>query len=340
MYYEGWWGGWYNRLPYLVPCALCLALMILALTWPRLGGWIILVSGSTFTAWRWIRQAEIGMLTWNWMLGWLPATGVLVVAGLLFLLEGRHRRQRRERGWQAPEGWLRRNRRLLIALAPPVLAAVALSAHFAPILLDRYDSGDRTAQRIEAGDVTLIWAPAGPGWNWRPWDEEGRWLSWDDLAVYGMEPLGIQRTPKLKRLGRHATEAEMASTGLCRYLNAAGTLLMAEPQGIWRMPTAHEVVRSLVRQDRTAGCRWDGVSSKAVCARQPNKETPLWAPDEAPIYYWTAEECDGGAAWYVPYTGGIQYGGSIGCQPKAWGNSRHGFRCVRGTLDQVPAAED
>lgn len=38
MYHEGWWGAWYNRLPYLVPGAICLALTLVALTWPRLGG--------------------------------------------------------------------------------------------------------------------------------------------------------------------------------------------------------------------------------------------------------------------------------------------------------------
>jgi hypothetical protein len=112
-------------------------------------------------------------------------------------------------------------------------------------------------------------------------------------------------------------------------LSADGTTLMAEPQGIWRMPTADEVVRSLVRRGESAGCTWDGASTEAECIEQPNKDTPLWAPDEAPIYYWTAEEYDQESAWYVPYTGGLRYGGAIDHQPKDWGNARHGYRCVR-----------
>ena len=50
MYHEGWWGAWYNRLPYLVPGAACLALTPIALRWPRLGGWLIIVIGGAFTA--------------------------------------------------------------------------------------------------------------------------------------------------------------------------------------------------------------------------------------------------------------------------------------------------
>jgi hypothetical protein len=152
--------------------------------------------------------------------------------------------------------------------------------------------------------------------------------------------LGIQIEPKWERRGDHATEADMITTGLCRYLSEDGTRLMPEPQGIWRLPTTDEVVRSLVHRGESAGCTWDGASTEAECARQPNKDTPLWAPDEAPIYYWTADESDAESAWYVPYTGGLRYGGMIGHQPKHWGNARHGFRCVREPPDLAVSMHD
>jgi hypothetical protein len=121
----------------------------------------------------------------------------------------------------------------------------------------------------------------------------------------------------------------MKTTGLCRYLAGDGTTLMREPQGIWRLPTVDEVVRCLVGSGGNAGCTWDGVSNSANCDRQPNKDAPLWAADESPIYYWTVDDHGRTAAWCVPYTGGLRYGGSIHQQPKDWGNSRHGYRCVR-----------
>jgi len=103
-----------------------------------------------------------------------------------------------------------------------------------------------------------------------------------------------------------------------------GLTIMNEPQYIWRMPTVDEIVRSLVRHGENAGCTWDGKSERAICQVLPDKETPLWAPNWSPIYYWAADEYDEHEAYYVSYNGkGINY------QPKSWGNQRHGYRFVR-----------
>lgn len=56
---------------------------------------------------------------------------------------------------------------------------------------------------------------------------------------------------------------------------------------------------------------------------RPDKETPLWATDLEPIYYWVAEEFNEEMVFYVNYQG------AINAQPKRWGNPRHGYRCVR-----------
>jgi heme/copper-type cytochrome/quinol oxidase subunit 2 len=329
LFYEGWWGAWTNRLPYLGPAAICVAFALVSLTWPRVGGWLVIAAGGAFTAWRWTLQAQLGELTWKWMLAWFPISGVLVVIGALFLWEGRARRQRRASGWRPSQRWLRRNARYVVVFAPPLLVTIAVTVFFLPYVLDRFDDGDRGVRRIEGSGVTLVWAPEGPGWNWNPLEGRGRRPSWDDIALYGAPPVGIHPERKIETPGMHATQADMAATGVCAYLSVDGATLLPEPQGIWRMPTADEVVRSLVRRGESAGCAWDGVSEQAECRTQPNKDSPLWAPDESPIYFWTAEEYDVDSAWYVPYTGGRRYGGWIGFQPKDWGNSRHGFRCVR-----------
>jgi len=350
MYVEGWGLPFPQPMRYLILGAVCLALTLVALTWPRLGGWLLIVIGGAFTAWWVSLAAGRGWLSLEWILGTLfPLSGSLVVVGVLFLLEGRYRRQRRAQGaspelvegWappkgpalSLPKGWLRRNLRYVLAIGFPLLVTVAVSAYFAPLVLTRVDDGDRGARLIEGNGVTLVWAPKGPGWNWKqPW---GGYPSWDHLALYGVLPVGFGDKPGYEN--RHATMKDMETTGLCRYLSEDGTTLMPEPQDIWRMPTSDEIVRSLVRGGENAGCTlrrtqgeaWNGESRNADCIRQPNKDTPLWASDEEPIYYWSADEHDEELAWYVPFTGGGRYGGVIGHQPKDWGNPRHGYRCVR-----------
>jgi hypothetical protein len=103
---------------------------------------------------------------------------------------------------------------------------------------------------------------------------------------------------------------------------------MEEPQDIWRMPTVVEILSSLTRGGENAGCVYPGtigvaMMGRAGCARTPEKETPLWAPDAAPIYYWAADQFDASRAYYVSYNG------AFNAQPKSWGNPRHSYRCVR-----------
>ncbi|MBN1452911.1 MAG: hypothetical protein JW963_17970 [Anaerolineales bacterium] len=334
MYYEGWWGAWTNRLPYLAPMAACWTFALLSLTWPRLGGWIIFIVGGAFTAWRWILQARLGDLTLGWALGWIPISAIFILIGALFLLDRRFRCLHSAVGWRPYKQWWRRNLRYLVVFLPSLLTAIGVTILFAPLVSSRFDDGDRGARLIAGNGVALLWAPAGPGWSKGvgPSQEADRLipganLSWNDVAFYGIHPAGYGEKPNVQE--RNATEADMQITGLCRYLSEDGSKLMAEPQNIWRMPTTDEIVRSLVRGGDNAGCVWDGQSSSADCQAQPNKDTPLWNPDASPIYYYSGEDYDEGSAWCVPYTGGGLFGGVIGAQPKNGGNSRHGFRCVR-----------
>jgi hypothetical protein len=334
MYYEGWWGAWTNRLPYLMPMVICLTFALLALHWPRFGGWTIITLGGAFTTWRWLRQAQLGTLTLRWALDWFPISGVFVLVGILFLLDGRYRRLQDAAGWQPSARWWRRNLRCLAVFVPSFLTALGVTAFFIPLLASRTDDSYRGARLIQGNGVSLIWAPAGPGWSAGagPSKETGELLpganlSWNEIATYGVPPVGFGEKFEIQR--RDANEADMQATGLCRYLSEDGTDLMADPQNMWRMPTTDELVRSLVRGDEPAGCVWDGISSNAECTMQPNKDTPLWNPNASPIYYYSSEEYDADTAWYVPYTGGGLYGGVIGGQSKRGGNARHGYRCVR-----------
>ncbi|MBN1483424.1 MAG: hypothetical protein JXA37_01770 [Chloroflexia bacterium] len=321
-YYEGWGVDFPLNLVYLIPGTICILFTLVALTWPRVGGWIIIVLGGAFTYWRWGEEIREGGLDLEWALSWFPVSAMLVLIGVLFLLEARLRRRQRQADQPPPSSWLRRNLRYVVALTPPLLAIIGASIYYVPTLISRQDDGGRGARLVEGNGVTLVWAPLGPGWNWK--QEWGGYPSWNSLAFYGVPPLGLDPEDKpAKYQDQPAGVVDMRTTGLCRYLGDDGLTLMDEPQDIWRMPTTDELVRSLTLHGENAGCTWDGLSEQADCRITPDKETPLWAPDQAPIYYWTADAYSREEAHYVNYAGSIDW------QPKRWGNPRHGYRCVR-----------
>jgi hypothetical protein len=320
MYYEGWGLPFPQPLAYLIPAAVCLLLTLIVVTWPRVGGWLLIVAGGLFTAWWWTMQARrAGGLRLGAALSMFPVSGMIVLTGVLFLFEGRYRKQLEGETWTPPRRWVVRNLRYVLGLGLPLLVLAAISAVQLPAILARVDDGDRSARLIEGDGVALIWAPAGPGWNWQ--QAEGWNPSWDMIAWYGRPPLGLG--DKSSAEGGHATQADMGATGLCRYLAEDGLTLMDQPQDVWRMPTTDEVVRSLVRRGENAGCSWSGEQGRATCRVQPDKETPLWSSGQSAIYYWTADEVDAERAWYVSYNGWVRH------QSKDWGNPRHGHRCVR-----------
>ncbi|MFC2122657.1 hypothetical protein ACFLRP_03120 [Bacteroidota bacterium] len=241
--------------------------------------------------------------------------GLAALVGVLFLLEARRQQRSHSEESKPPRKWFRRNITYLLAIGLPLSVTIAFSVYWVPILLGRVDDGNRGARLIEGNGVFLVWAPAGPGWY-------EHYYSWNDIAFYGVPPVGFGEKPDYD--DRDATIEDMNTTGLPCYLSEDGLTIMNEPQYIWRMPTVDEIVRSLVRHGENARCTWDGKSKQADCQVLPDKETPLWAPDWSPIYYWAADEYDEHKAYYVSYTGkGINY------QPKSWGNQRHGYRFVR-----------
>lgn len=153
-----------------------------------------------------------GYLTWQVALSYFPVTGLSVLIGVLFIIEGNQRRKRKAQGWDPPQGWLRRNLQYILVIGIPLIVAIGTTIYWAPLILTRVDDGNRDARLIEGNSITLVWAPRGPGWNWKqPW---GGYPSWDALALYGVPPVGFKDTPSYEN--QHATQNEMEKTGLCR----------------------------------------------------------------------------------------------------------------------------
>jgi len=323
MYHEGWWGPFYIRLIYLIPGAAFLLLTLTGIRWPRLGGWLIILIGGAFTIFFLDIHVVNGRLTMDRDVTGFLISGPLVLLGALLLVEGRSQRRRVAAGWQPHPRWWRRNLWYLLALAPPLAIAIILSAYHLPIVLTRVDDGQRGARLIEGNGQTLVWAPQGPGWNWR--QAYGGYPSWNMLALYGLPPVGLGDKPGYGwESGQFASAEEMAQYNLCLYLSADGLSLETEPQYIWRMPTVDDYARAFARHGENAGCTWQGPGHQQMdCALPPDKETPLWAPDLEPIYYWAAEEYDQTLAYFVSYNGWVNR------THKAGGNPRHSYRCVR-----------
>ncbi|MBN1440546.1 MAG: hypothetical protein JW929_14155 [Anaerolineales bacterium] len=323
MYHEGWWGPFYIRLIYLIPGAAFLLLTLTGIRWPRIGGGLIVVFGGLFTLFFLDVGFENGKLTVGRDLVGFMVSGPLVFLGILLLVEGRNRKRRAEHGWVPSAMWWRRNLWYILALAPQVLILAGLSAYSLPIVLTRVDDGDRGARRIEGNGVTLIWAPEGPGWNWR--QDYGGFPSWNMIALYGLAPLGMGDKPGYDpHRGEFASAAEMERYNLCLYLSQDGLTLETEPQNLWRMPTVDDYARSFARHGRNAGCIWLGEGyDRMECKILPDKETPLWNPNLDPVYYWAAEEFDEREAYFVSYNGWVNTASKTG------GNPRHSYRCVR-----------
>ncbi|MAT98650.1 MAG: hypothetical protein CL608_16020 [Anaerolineaceae bacterium] len=341
MYYEGWWGEWTNRLPYLIPGTAFLLLSLLIIRWPRLGGWLLILLGGGFTAFYWSVQFSRWGFNWEAFLSMFPVSGLLVLLGVCFVLAGsaqRHYPQVQTPSSAGRWAFVQRNWRYLLAVGLPLLVAIVVSAINVPIILARVDDGDRGAQLVIGNGVTLVWAPAGPGWgrgmlraDQKNFNQPGAVLSWNEIALYGRPPIGVGDKPGFVGLACDsstdagcATQVDMAATGLCRYLSADGLQLQNEPQDIWRMPTVDEMVRSLARHGANSGCTWDGKTDSAECAITPDKEPPLWDPDSSAVYYWAADEYNLVEAYYINYNGN-----AVHSQPKSFGNARHGYRCVR-----------
>lgn len=176
----------------------------------------------------------------------------------------------------------------LLAIGLPVILGGLLSIEPIVRISSRVDDGNRGMRLIEGNGVALLWAPEGPGW-----ERSSRGPNWH--------------------------QARRA----CEHLDASGTVLLELPQRIWRLPSAEETVRSLVRHAKNAGCTWNGRRGRAPCRIRPDKETPLWDPAAPVIYLWTATEADPSSAYYVAYNGNVYVA------DKSVRLGSLGYRCVR-----------
>ena len=245
--------GWYSTslienlgmlfFQYLLFTIAFAALALVSIRWPKAGLGLHIALGIFF-AWFFNSATfnTVGLLI------------VLPVLGLGFLYFY---------GRPEPRKWANR---LIVVL--PLIIILAVTPVKLIQVSRRVDDGDFGMRQVEGNNVTLAWAPRGPGWP------EGS-VSYDEA---------MER---------------------CRYLSEDGMMLMDTPQDIWRLPTVEEAVRSMMRHNENAGGVWDADTEKATYEKKPDKETPLWDPHSQIIYYWVAGGAGEERAYIIVYDGGV-----------------------------------
>lgn len=249
-FHEGWYfeSIWSNLglmiVQYLSIMLVFLALGVVSIAWHRVGS--VLHIGLAVLA--------------LWILGFHPVTlhsvsGPLVLIALAYWF-----------GRPEPRKWALG---FLIGVTLVTFFVSGAEPVWRVLIVGRTDDGDFGARIVEGNDVTLVWAPEGPGWP-----REG--IEWDEA---------VRR---------------------CRYLTEDGLRLANEPQDIWRLPTADEAVRSMHRHGSQCGGEWDGKSAFPKYDVKPDKETPLWNIHSPVIYWWTGTEIDSENAYIVSYNGQVR----------------------------------
>jgi hypothetical protein len=251
-FHEGWcepelWMRLLQVLAYVSPTIVLSSMAALSVRWPFVGASIFLLVGVAICTAILLSSANFGIQITTLL------TVVPVLVGLLFLY-----------GRPKPKSLA-----YAISLGVPVLVVIGFGAEPVFRVSRRFDDGNRGTRLVEGNGVTLLWAPAGPGWT-----RDGNVL-WEEAQ---------------KR---------------ARYLTEDGLSLAEEPQDVWRLPTRRELVCSLTRTNQNAGGTWDQQRQRANYQTTPDKESPLWDPLAPLIYLWASEEASKDDAWIVVYHGGV-----------------------------------
>ena len=331
-FHEGWFAPYGRYLIfYMLPWLLLAGLTLVGVRFPLVGGGLISLGGIAFAVWRGLqlRTLHVPLSLSFWITAFL-----LVLPGLLLLWDGWLRKGRP----QAPAavGGFKAHWRSLLPIVLPLGITLGVGTPLLVRNLKRLPLEHYGEVTVEADALRLTFAGDGPGWlysNRHPIVFEGRTysgLSWNEIALFGLEPIGFEG----KRYGPtyagtpesiyYATQEDFARYNLFRYINCAGTELTDTVHDCWRLPTVEEYVRIFTFRGENAGGVFDPVIGKVHYRRHaPEKEAPIWAPEQEVIYYWTATCGDRTHAYDVSYSGRVRLVLKTTCQ------DYRGFRAVR-----------
>ena len=154
-----------------------------------------------------------------------------------------------------------------LSLALPLLTLLVCGIEPIIRVSGRINDGYLGSRKIEQNNVSLMWAPQGPGWP----SDGANWHEADSI---------------------------------CNHLTEDGLTISAEAQNIWRLPTVEEAVKSMQRHGVNSQGKLNERGEPEYETR-PDKETPLWNLHSQVIYWWTKTEIDENNAYIIVYDGKI-----------------------------------
>ncbi len=244
--------GWYYEsflmnlgltiIQYLSPMLIFMGVGLTSIYWPRVGGALHVVV-AVLAAW------FFNILT-NTVILFLLLP--LVMIGLFY--------------WYGTPPTRKAATRWMVGL--PILVLIVAGIYPAYRTSQRIKDRSPDAQLVIGNEITLTWAPKGPGWP-----EKGK--NWHEAGQ------------------------------ACQRLNEDGETLLSEPQNMWRLPTADEAVRSMSLHGENSHGVWDEQNAEANYEKRPDKEFPLWDIYSPVIYWWTATEVSQDKAYIIVYDGKV-----------------------------------
>ncbi len=201
-FHEGWWyPNLFERvmvmfIQYLSFALVTIAIGLICVRWPKIGGTILLMLGLWFF-WEFYVPRLGGMDLKSKLISLLIG-GLPIIVGLLFLT-----------GRPQPRKWA-----CLTIVGFPLLTMLICAAEPVWRIAGRIDDGYRSYRIVQGNSVKLVWAPKGPGWvrkaanscNWNEARKRCRHLSKDGKKLQN-EPQNFWRLPTVdeavRSMARH-----------------------------------------------------------------------------------------------------------------------------------------
>ncbi len=313
-FHEGWFEPYGKYLPYyLMPAAILIILNLISLSFPRLGGALIIIGTSAFLVWRYnaLMRLHYVVSPSFWIMGF-----VFMLPGILFVVDG-YLRKKHEEKKLAKFSW-RTHKKYIIAVALPIIVMLITSIPLLKRNLNRIPLENYNEIKIRGNGIELVFAGSGPGWlysNKNPIVYKGKkysGLCWNEIALFGKAPVGFEH----KRYGLgyngskksiyYATQNDFENYNMFRYIDSTGTRLTDSIYDYWRLPSIDEYVRVLTYRDSNSGGKFNYETGIATYDVKPDKDAPVWAPEKEVIYYWSATSASDTTAYDITYSGQVR----------------------------------